>query len=684
MIKNKLQIIMTIGWIFLISIFMAIAVYALTTTKELKFFAGIKYDPTIIVDVYINDNLVFSSRAPGEVNQDYIDNIVNDTINFNSNIIAGETYNIRIVNCDTQKDILYTINNNGELSGVIEKNNGTNSNEATEVITITETGLGQTLFSIKLEILYDLKDLDKNDETGLNFGEAGTIKHDNIKGKTFYVSDINGLLKLSALVGKVNTTTTVYDSKYDSDYGYDNSSEEKKAITFEGATIQMLDNIDCENGEDKNNFSKKFIPIGNETNSFKGTFDGNNKTITGLYIYQETDNAGLFGYVSNAEIKDLTIQNGKVISGTKLLNTNQTSSLTEMFSCFSNVKKRGLKMQTYKPVSIPSYRVGNFVAYADNSLISHCSAEETEVINSTGRVGGIVGVSAGATITNCLNMGNVYGSAAGGIVGGSTSEGLIIINCSNTGNIIEFYTSSGSVAPRTELGGIVGLVNGTATIINSYNFGSVGFGRLGCGGIVGYVDAEMAKIIIRNCYNTADIEGSGLSASGAGGIVGCAYKAKTVILNNCYNSGLIEGLAIGGIVGSSQQGTTVTITNCYNIGNVSGSGPSGVGGGGIVGIVNGTTTTITNCYYLKTDSVNASLDAIDSGTATEGSYYGTFEEDQEVVIEDGRSLPTELGSSLNLKDLLNAWVDINKDTNPNLKNWKEDKENINDGYPVFA
>ena len=98
-------------------------------------------------------------------------------------------------------------------------------------------------------------------------------------------------------------------------------------------------------------------------------------------------------------------------------------------------------------------------------------------------------------------------------------------------------------------------------------------------------------------------------------------------------------------------------------------------GGGVVKLI--------NSYYLKTDVINFDVQAIGTGSVEIESYYGTFGENQEVVIEDG-SLPTELGSSYNLKDLLNSWVNINKEENPNLKNWQDDKENLNNGYPVFV
>ncbi len=686
MIKNKLQIIMTIGWIFLISIFMAIAVYALTTTKELKFFAGIKYDPTIIVDVYINDNLVFSSRAPGEVNQDYIDNIVNDTINFNSNIIAGETYNIRIVNCDTQKDILYTINNNGELSGVIEKNNGTNSNEATEVITITETGLGQTLFSIKLEILYDLKDLvelvENDDETWLNFGELGTIK--NITGKTFYVSDINGLLNLSALVGKVNTITK-YDSELELEYGYDNSAG--PAVTFEGATIQMLNEIDCGNTSAFTN-AKTFIPIGNSSNSFQGTFDGNNKTIKGLYIEQEADYAGLFGYVSNAEIKDLTMQNCKV-------------------------------------VSTGNY-VGNFVGRADNSSISNCSADcsadcsaEETAVSGPNCVGGIVGYAKNATITNCYNTGNISGDYnisgivgyisdgevtieycynegvlkglnhyVAGIVGRVFSGTTVITNCYNVGSIngyrcvggilayvdegatisISNCYNNGNVSGSKWIAGIVGYVVSVATITYCHNSGNVSSVDGDVGGIVGICKVTDGVVNILNCYNTHQITGGDCG----GGIIGLCDNGTINVFNN-FNVGTVEidSYYVGGIIGSSNNGK-IYINNCYHIGNIVDNG-SNLARGGILGYIWSADVTVKNSFCSNSYKVIGNAE-----NANSTSYYGTFSSASDNVVQTSSEDLVYIG---NILDVLNAYIEANSTYNGiDLKSWVS----VNGGYPVFA
>lgn len=42
----------------------------------------------------------------------------------------------------------------------------------------------------------------------------------------------------------------------------------------------------------------QWTPIGDDSNAYTGTFDGNDKTISGLYYSASGDYVGLFGYVS--------------------------------------------------------------------------------------------------------------------------------------------------------------------------------------------------------------------------------------------------------------------------------------------------------------------------------------------------------------------------------------------------
>lgn len=61
---------------------------------------------------------------------------------------------------------------------------------------------------------------------------------------------------------------------------------------------------------------KSWMPIGNRNIiKFRGTFDGNGKTITNLYInasQTSQNNMGLFGYTYQSTIKNLTFENANV------------------------------------------------------------------------------------------------------------------------------------------------------------------------------------------------------------------------------------------------------------------------------------------------------------------------------------------------------------------------------------
>lgn len=60
---------------------------------------------------------------------------------------------------------------------------------------------------------------------------------------------------------------------------------------FSGKTIKLNSNLNLNCTQDN-----QWIPISDSTHSFLGTFDGNNKTITGIYINNTSSNQGLFGF----------------------------------------------------------------------------------------------------------------------------------------------------------------------------------------------------------------------------------------------------------------------------------------------------------------------------------------------------------------------------------------------------
>lgn len=81
----------------------------------------------------------------------------------------------------------------------------------------------------------------------------------------------------------------------------DNTQE----FSFKDQTVKLTADIDLQNEE--------WTPIGNIDAIFQGTFDGQGHTISNLYINMPTkSNVGFFGYTTQGEIKNLTIENANV------------------------------------------------------------------------------------------------------------------------------------------------------------------------------------------------------------------------------------------------------------------------------------------------------------------------------------------------------------------------------------
>ena len=198
--------------------------------------------------------------------------------------------------------------------------------------------------------------------------------------------------------------------------------------TFEGKTIKLTQNITfnenvlTESGElngDGSNF-KQWTAIGNNTNKFKGTFDGQNHTISGIYINNNSDYQGLFGYVDG---EGATIQNLSVTDSYIKAADYVGGIVGDNYDEVSNCSNSGAVTGTGDDA-----RVGGIVG--DNyDEVSNCSNSGTVTGSDDARVGGIVGWNYYATVSNCSNSGTVTGgddAEVGGIVGDNYDE---VSNC---------------------------------------------------------------------------------------------------------------------------------------------------------------------------------------------------------------------------------------------------------------
>ena len=198
----------------------------------------------------------------------------------------------------------------------------------------------------------------------------------------------------------------------------------------------------CHAADESQNLEElSWKPIGKNDYGYqyRGTFDGNRKTITNLYINASQNNVGLFGYTMEGTIKNLTFEYANV----------------------TNTK-------TY---------TGILVGYANNSNLQNIKISNTCQIKGGKETGGIAGDFWGNAY-NCVNYATVQGKErVGGLLGYCTAKYSSITTCANYGNV---------TATGTDAGGLVGyFISGT--IQDCANYGDVK-GTERVAGMAGYVN----------------------------------------------------------------------------------------------------------------------------------------------------------------------------------------------------
>lgn len=229
------------------------------------------------------------------------------------------------------------------------------------------------------------------------------------------------------------------------------------------ASAKLIADIDlsefCHAANASENINQKsWEPIGNYTKIYKGTFDGNNKTITNLYINDFQENMGLFGYISQSTIKNLTFVNANV--------TNTTSSNTGILV---GEAESGSTLQNIK--------------------ISETCRMKEEGGEYTSYTGGIAGVFVGNAY-NCVNYATVQGTKhVGGLFGNYAGTDNFITACANYGKV---------TASNEYVGGLVGYF-ASGTIQDCANYGDVK-GTNHVAGLAGYVWKGKIKNVF--CYGS--------------------------------------------------------------------------------------------------------------------------------------------------------------------------------------
>ena len=178
----------------------------------------------------------------------------------------------------------------------------------------------------------------------------------------------------------------------------------------------------------------EWTPIGTESQPYTGTFNGKDKTITGLTVNQEgTNYVGLIGYLgSGGKVQNV------VLEGVQITSDNSSG-----------------------------YAGG--VAGDSWGTIENCSVSGSVSGSSGSDVGGVVGYQQVGSITGCSSSATVKGTErAGGVVGVTNGGTTPLTACYATGNV----TVENDGTSNAWAGGIVGM-NGTGTLIACYAAGNV-------------------------------------------------------------------------------------------------------------------------------------------------------------------------------------------------------------------
>ena len=374
---------------------------------------------------------------------------------------------------------------------------------------------------------------------------------------------------------------------------------------------KLMSNIDLSKvtKDDKNVGKLGWIPFGYGTDgkwqgSFSGIFDGNGHSISGLTMKGNTDGSkngetpytstGLFGRVEGGTLKnvnindaDITVSNaatGCCIHTGILAGFVDSDEETGANASVENVSVSGkVIFSSPKQTVEENLVIGGIIGYTGKADITNCtnnafvgyeSKEQEMPVNPTSRfLGGITGYLQRGNITSCVNKGNVvsyrcyYGNYnAGGDIIDSALSGL---NCYNaSGGICGVAAQDGLIQKCYNIAKVDTYTSNTYSL---FDFTTNSYSNTMSGGICG---ALYLSTQVKNCYNASDIHSyvnrdTTIVSPDAGDSVFDSIMKKldemtpTVPFQNAI-------AYAAGIVGYSTGSSSGPVAYCFNTGKIQG------------------------------------------------------------------------------------------------------------------
>lgn len=331
---------------------------------------------------------------------------------------------------------------------------------------------------------------------------------------------------------------------------------------FAGKSIVLTADIDLD--------LQEWTPIGNNSNPFRGNFNGQNHTISNLKV-TDSDYAGLFGALSSkTATQTLTVSNLN-IADVQIENAATGGALAGYIRTYkgANVKIENCTVSgtvgAKQAGGLAGYILGGY-SNSEICITGINSKANIELDGTSASGGGITGeirceaesgIDDGTVhVTDCKYNGTISGRSSwiGGIAGTAEVENqgeIVIQHCKTEGRLS--FSSTGSA------GGIVGELTGTnAKVISCVNYATVAGNNYYSGGIAGKC---MYGALIDQCCNEGTIQ-NGITGGDAGGIAGWLSQGE---IHNSYNLGaILRGTGTVSYVGGITGNNFGRLVNCYN------------------------------------------------------------------------------------------------------------------------
>ena len=243
---------------------------------------------------------------------------------------------------------------------------------------------------------------------------AYDVSKSEINGETYYeISTAEDLIWFAQLVNGTNETA--------------NQNTSANAILLNDIVL----NKNVLNGEGLLNDGEftQWIPIGNYNSPYKGTFDGNGKTVKGIYIETDKFSQGLIG-VNEGTVKNVTVSDSYICS--------------------------------------EGGNIGAVVGYNDG-IVENCKNYATthayENDYYAEGLGGVVGMLSEGVVQRCVNYGKIMGGYSIYHVGG-------VVGSMYGGTLLDSY-NMGEVSGEDNVGGVVGRITNSAMVYNCYTVGDI-------------------------------------------------------------------------------------------------------------------------------------------------------------------------------------------------------------------